>query len=200
MTEYFWFVILAAVVVFLTFLIVPILFSIKDLKRTPLLHFEDNGNLVLEDSEADKYFSSAKIEDKTLSMVCKEDHDFDLTLIVSYGKKKTLKNYSFKAKSNDILTVTLKDKATTVGFLFNKVDGKVVSKFNRYTTIKSLIIAYLISGLVFAGFVFGYSVIEAMAFYEDPLITVFYILSLAGIVAAIAGLFFTIAFDRKVRF
>ena len=200
MTEYFWFVILAAVVVFLTFLIVPILFSIKDLKRTPLLHFEDNGNLVLEDSEADKYFSSAKIEDKTLSMVCKEDHDFDLTLIVSYGKKKTLKNYSFKAKSNDILTITLKDKATTVGFLFNKVDGKINSKFNRYTTIKSLIIAYLISGLVFAGFVFGYSVIEAMAFYEDPLITVFYILSLTGIVAAIAGLFFTIAFDRKVRF
>ena len=58
MTEYFWFVILAAVVVFLTFLIVPILFSIKDLKRTPLLHFEDNGNLVLEDSEADKEFKN----------------------------------------------------------------------------------------------------------------------------------------------
>ena len=133
-------------------------------------------------------------------MVCKEDHDFDLTLIVSYGKKKTLKNYSFKAKSNGILTITLKDKATTVGFLFNKVDGKIISKFNRYTTIKSLIIAYLISGLVFAGFVFGYSVIEAMAFYEDPLITVFYVLSLSGIVAAIAGLFLTLAFDRKVRF
>ena len=36
MTEYFWFVILAAVVVFLTFLIVPILFSIKDLKGMEL--------------------------------------------------------------------------------------------------------------------------------------------------------------------
>ena len=46
MTEYFWFVILAAVVVFLTFLIVPILFSIKDLSSLRMVlylsspHFE----------------------------------------------------------------------------------------------------------------------------------------------------------------
>ena len=64
------------------------------------------------------------------------------------------------------IVFTLKDKATTVGFLFNKVDGKIISKFNRYTTIKSLIIAYLISGLVFAGFVFGYSVIESRDFFN----------------------------------
>ena len=198
-TQYLYLIIIFGVLVLISFILIPILFSIKDLKRTKLLHFEDNGKLVLEDDLASRYFSSAEIQENTLRIISKEEHDFDITIVASYGKKKSVKNYRFHAKKDDILTVSLKSRATTVGFLFNFVDNKVVSKVNRFTRIKSLVISYLIASAVLAACVFVYSLIEQSAFYQDPMITVFYVMSASGLVAGIVAFFITLVFDRKVR-
>lgn len=199
-TPNLYYIILAAVLTFIVFLIVPTFFAFKNIYKMPLNHIDDNKNIVLEDTDAEKYFAYAKLKDKCLIFKNKEAHSYDITVVYSKNKKKTYKNYKFVAKDNEVLSVDLPFEAKTIGLLINQVDGKIVSKKNRYLSKAAIIISYSAGAIVFAALMFGYLYIESLAFYDVyPDFVLLYLFMICGLIASAVGIILTFAFNKKVR-